>query len=82
MTVSNHKQQKVVKLLSVGEAASRLDARRRDLSILFYQGEFRDDLCPVVAGRRVIPENYLPMIEAALRRRGLPVREPDDEDPS
>jgi hypothetical protein len=30
----------------------------------------RDDLCPIVAGRRLIPSSYLPEVEAALRRHG------------
>ena len=68
----------MAKLLSVREAAERLGARRQDISHLFYQGAFRDDLCPVVAGRRVVPEDYLSVIEAELRRRGLRVREPEN----
>ena len=55
--------------LSVSDAARLLEARPRDISDLFYLRELRDDLCPIVAGRRLIPESYLDEIAAALRRR-------------
>lgn len=44
--------------------------RPRDITLLFYNGELRDDLCPIVGGRRVIPESYVAQIETALRRSG------------
>ena len=56
--------------LSVSGAARQLGARPKDISELFYRRVLRDDLCPIVAGRRLIPANYLPMIAAALRREG------------
>ncbi len=59
--------------LGVSEAARRIGAIPKDISDLFYRRELRDDLCPIVAGRRVIPEDYLEMIRAALRRNGRPV---------
>ena len=59
--------------LSVSEAARRLQARPRDISDLFYRRHLRDDLCPIVGGRRLIPENYLDVIAAELRRHGRPV---------
>lgn len=63
--------------LTVSGAARRLKARPRDISDLFYRRHLRDDLCPIVGGRRLIPETYLPMIAAALRRRGRPVAAED-----
>ena len=63
-------------VLSVGEAAGELreqlrqDVRPRWISTLFYDRELRDDICPIVAGRRLIPRTYLPMIAQAIRRRG------------
>jgi hypothetical protein len=42
----------------------------RDISRMFYDRELRTDLCPVESGRRTIPEDYVPVIVAALRRRG------------
>ena len=59
--------------LSVSEAARRLGARPKDISDLFYRRELNDTLCPIVAGRRLIPESYLPMIAMALKRHGRPV---------
>lgn len=63
--------------LTVSEAARELSGtcggvvRPRDISDLFYQRELRDDLCPLVGGRRMIPTDYLPLIADQLRRRGL-----------
>jgi len=59
--------------LSVSEAARRLGARPKDISDLFYRRMLRDDLCPIVAGRRLIPDDYLDRIAAALKRQGRPV---------
>lgn len=59
--------------LSVSQAARRLQARPRDISDLFYRRRLRDDLCPIVGGRRLIPEEYLDMIAAELARTGRPV---------
>ena len=59
--------------LSVSEAARRLGARPKDISDLFYRRELRDDLCPIVAGRRLIPESYLDVIRMVLRRHGRPL---------
>lgn len=56
--------------LSVSEAARRLGARPKDVSDLFYRRALRDDLCPIVAGRRLIPETYLDMIGLVLKRAG------------
>lgn len=59
--------------LSVSQAARRLNARPRDISDLFYRRRLRDDLCPIVGGRRLIPEGYLDTIAMVLRRYGHPV---------
>jgi len=59
--------------LTVSEAARQLGARPRDITDLFYRRLLRDDLCPIVGDRRLIPEDYLPQVAAALRRRGKPV---------
>jgi hypothetical protein len=55
--------------LFVSEAARHLRCRPRDVSDLFYQRLLSDERCPVVGGRRMIPADFLPVIEAALRRR-------------
>ena len=59
--------------LSVSDVARRIGARPRDISDLFYRRELRDDRCPVIAGRRLIPSSYIPMVLAALRRNGRPI---------
>lgn len=59
--------------VSVSEAARRIRANPRDISDLFYRRKLRDDLCPIVAGRRLIPEEYVEVIREALRRYGRPV---------
>jgi len=62
-------------LLSVSEVARRLGARPRDISDLFYQRLLRDDLCPIVAGRRLVPESYLDVVRMVLVRNGRQVAE-------
>ena len=63
--------------LIVSGAARALEAlinepvRPRDISTLFYARELRDDLCPIVGGRRLIPQSYLPQVAWALKRKGL-----------
>ena len=66
-------------LLSVSEAARRLGAKPKDISDLFYNRQLRDDIAPIVAGRRVIPEDYVHVIGDALRRNGRQVSEEQDE---
>ena len=61
--------------LSVSEVARRLGARPKDISDLFYSRELRDDLCPIVAGRRLIPESYVDVIDMVLKRHGRIVLE-------
>jgi hypothetical protein len=60
-------------MMSVGEAARRLGAKPVDITAGFYRGNLRDDLCPIVAGRRLIPESFLPQIESFLKRNGRQV---------
>ena len=59
--------------LSVSEAARRLGARPKDTSDLLYRRLLRDDLCPIVAGRRLIPESYLECVAQVLKREHRPV---------
>jgi hypothetical protein len=56
--------------LIVSEVARRIGARPKDISDLFYLRRLNDSLCPVVGGRRLIPESYVPEIEKALREAG------------
>jgi hypothetical protein len=63
--------------LSVSEAARELNEqlgiaiRPQDITNLFYRRELRDDACPIVGGRRLIPRDHLAMIGKQLRQRGL-----------
>jgi hypothetical protein len=59
--------------LAVSEVARRLGANPRDVSDLFYRRRLRDDACPIVGGRRLIPADYVAIIEMALRRAGRPI---------
>jgi hypothetical protein len=68
--------------LSVSEVARRLGVRPRVISDLFYQRELRDDLCPIVAGRRLIPEAYVSAIAEALRRTAPGSRPIEAESPA
>ena len=61
--------------LSVSEAARRLGARPKDISDLFYLRELDEEHGPIIAGRRVISEDYLPTIRRVLKQRGRQVSE-------
>lgn len=74
-------------LLSVSEVARLLGAKPKDISDLFYSRALRDDIAPIVAGRRLIPESYVEMIKTVLQRNErqvcdqplcIPEREPQD----
>jgi hypothetical protein len=58
--------------LSVSEVADRIGngIRPRDISDLFYQRVLRNDVRIVIAGRRLIPESYVPEIVKALCNAG------------
>lgn len=54
---------------TVSDAARRYGVRPRDISDLFYSRVLDDQACPLVGGRRLIPAEYMPVIEAALREQ-------------
>jgi len=58
--------------LSVGQVAKAIGggARPCDITNLFYKGRLREDLCPILGGRRMVPREYVAQIAAALRRAG------------
>ena len=60
--------------LSVGEVSRELDVRPSVVTALFYERRLRDDLCPIVAGRRLIPPSYVRIIAMELRRKGINVK--------
>jgi hypothetical protein len=60
-----------VSFLTASGAAERIPgAKPKDISDLFYQRKLDTSRCPVLAGRRLIPPEYLDEIEAALRAAG------------
>jgi hypothetical protein len=58
-------------VFTVSTLARRYGVAPRKISDLFYSREIDDQACPIVAGRRLIPADFVPKIEAALRERGL-----------
>jgi hypothetical protein len=56
--------------LTVSDVARRIGARPKDISDAFYQRRLSDERCPIVGGRRLIPPDYVPTIEAVLRQLG------------
>jgi hypothetical protein len=60
---------------ALGEKYRRV-VRPRDISDLFYRRELREDVCPIVGGRRLIPPEYLGAIETCLQQRNLLPRRP------
>jgi hypothetical protein len=59
---------------SVSWVATQLGCRPRDISDLLYTRILDVSRCVVIAGRRLIPEGYLPEIRRILAERGrLPV---------
>ena len=67
------------KLLSVGDVARRLNVRPSQVTQLFYERRLRDDLCPIVGGRRLISQDYVEVIAMELKRKGVSVREVPNE---
>jgi hypothetical protein len=59
-----------MRLFIVSEIGRQIGARPRDISDLFYQRKLDDQRCPVVGGRRLIPEDYLETIQRTLRNLG------------
>ncbi len=66
----------VQQMVGVGDVAKRLGVRPAQVTALFYEQRLRDDLCPIVSGRRIIPKDYIPLIASELRRKGIDVRGP------
>ena len=60
--------------LTVSELAARLGCRPRDISDAFYARILSHERCPIVGGRRLIPESYTRQIVMALQRRGVDLK--------
>ena len=56
---------------AVSDVARRLGVPPRVISDLFYLRVLDDGLCPVVGGRRLIPDHYVAVIEQVLRDRNV-----------
>lgn len=56
------------RVLTVRDVARRLGLPPKSVSDFLYKTHFDDDRCPVVGGRRLIPESLLPDLEGELRR--------------
>ena len=56
--------------LSISDVARTLGVAPKTISDLFYARTLDDDRCPVLGGRRLIPEEYVPTIREALTQRG------------
>ena len=59
--------------VGVGDIAREYRVRPSQITQLFSERRLREDLCPVVSGRRLIPRSYVPMIVMALKRKGISV---------
>ena len=59
------------KLFTVSALARQWGIPPRKISDLFYCRRLSDDACPVVEGRRIIPEAYVPVVEQVLRDAGI-----------
>jgi hypothetical protein len=57
--------------VSVSGLARRYGIAPRRISDLFYSRKLSDAVCPVIDGRRIIPADYVPAVEAVLRERGI-----------
>jgi hypothetical protein len=55
---------------TISEIARRLGIPPRAISDMFYARRLDDARCPVISGRRLVPVDYLPAIEKALRDSG------------
>ena len=71
------REDRAVTHVTVSDVGRRYGVPPRVISDLFYGRKLDDQRCPIIGGRRLIPIDYLPEVEAALRRAGhLPVELP------
>jgi hypothetical protein len=65
----------MTKFYGVSGVASKLNHEygeeviAREITILFYLGMLDGRRCPVVSGRRLIPDDYVPVIRQVLHER-------------
>ena len=63
-------------IYSVSDIARRLGVKPSQITQLFYERRIRDDLAPIVAGRRLIPSDLIDVIALELRNKGITVNNP------
>ena len=61
-------------ILGVSDIARITGVKPAVITRLFYDRKLRDDLCPVVSGRRQIPASYVRFIVFELQRKGISVK--------
>lgn len=61
--------------LTVSEIARKLNVNPRVISDGFYARQLSDEICPIVNGRRRIPEDYIPVIESFVAERNATLQE-------
>lgn len=59
------------KFFTVGQVADDLHIKPRTISDLFYSRHLDPTRCQMVAGRRLIPEDYVGTIRTTLIERGI-----------
>lgn len=63
-------------LMTVSEVARQIETRLgrtippRQISDLFYSRRIDDSRCPVIGRNRVVPVDFIPVIEQALLNKG------------
>jgi hypothetical protein len=68
--VASNNLEVVMRSFVVSDVARLLGCNPKDISDLFYQRKLDVDRCPIVGGRRLVPEDYLPEIKAVLQATG------------
>jgi hypothetical protein len=57
------------KVFFVSDVARQLNCTPRDITLLLYDRVIPDEATSLVGGRRLIPEESIPLIEQAIRDR-------------
>jgi hypothetical protein len=58
-------------LRTISELARERGIPPRKISDLFYSRKLDDSLCPLIGGRRLIPLEYVPLLDAVLQQAGV-----------
>ena len=65
--------------LGVGDVGRRLGVSPRVITDAFYKRRLSEEHCPIISGRRLIPDDYIPIIIMVLRRHGIETSEMEAE---